>query len=138
MWSARAATSMHALEASRVLRVISGQIQIAQHWVIEIPYDTSTFYREEDVGNEDQTQLVSQDEENEALALSIPEAPPFDEMLTDIDWVCQSLVWFAPVLTTSRVLSIIISPTTCQMKRHQIIYFPINSCVRPHLVAIRL
>lgn len=138
MWSARAATSMHASEASRVLRVISGQIQIAQHWVMEIPYDTSTFYCAEDMGNEDQTQLVPQYEENEALALSVPEAPSFDALLADIDWVCQSLASFSPVLTASRVLSIIISATTCQMKRHQVICLPINSCVRPPLVVIRL
>lgn len=118
MWSARAATSMHASEASRVLRVISGQIQIAQHWVIEIPYDTSTFYRADDAGSVHQTQLISQYEENgvepsEALALSVPEAPSLDALLTGIDWVCQSLASFSPVLTASRILPIIISPTTC-------------------------
>ncbi|KAJ4220931.1 hypothetical protein NW759_007001 [Fusarium solani] len=94
MWSARAATSMHASEASRVLRVISGQIQIAQHWVIEIPFDTSNFYCADDIRNDNQTQLASQHGENEAepseaLALSIPEAPSFDALLTgleDIDW----------------------------------------------------
>ena len=136
MWSARAATSMHASEASRVLRVISGQIQIAQHFVLEIPYDTSNFYRAEDMGNDNQHQLVSQYEENEgepseALALSVPEAPPFDVLLTDIDWVCQSLASFAPVLTMSRALSIVISAATCQMKRHQIIISQLtNACHR--------
>lgn len=118
---------MHASEASRVLRVISGQIQIAQHLVIEIPYDTSNFYRAEDMGNqEEQTQPLSHYEQNEgepseALALSVPEAPSFDALLTDIDWVCHSLASFAPILTMSRVLSIIISAMACQMKRHQII-----------------
>ncbi|RSL60474.1 hypothetical protein CEP54_006775 [Fusarium duplospermum] len=94
MWSARAATSMHASEASRVLRAISGQIQIAKHWVIEIPYDHSDFYGEEAMRNENQTQLVSHDEENEvepseALALSVPEATSFNALLTgleDIEW----------------------------------------------------
>ncbi|EEU41649.1 uncharacterized protein NECHADRAFT_54141 [Fusarium vanettenii 77-13-4] len=80
MWSARAATSMHASEASRVLRVISGQIQIAQHLVIEIPYDTSNFYRAEDMGNqEEQTQPLSHYEQNEgepSEALALSEAFP--------------------------------------------------------------
>lgn len=94
MWSARAATSAHASEASRVLRVISGQIQPAKHWVIEIPYDTSSLHPAED---DSQTLLRSQYEENqveplEALALGVTEALQLEAPLTeDMDWVGESL-----------------------------------------------